>query len=123
MKIMHEKGRILIKRALKRKKLTDLDESCDYLPCHDGLEDCTFCYCPFYPCNDTNTGGFEKISSKTNKPVWACSNCLFAHKKVNAKMILEGLISLNKDFDEITREELLSLRSKILKSNKNNELE
>ncbi|MFX1364324.1 MAG: cysteine-rich small domain-containing protein [Promethearchaeota archaeon] len=113
---MLEKGKILINRAIKRKSLTGLDKSCDYLPCHDGLEDCTFCYCPFYPCNEIDTRGFEKINSNTQKPIWACSNCLFIHKMKNSELILEGLISYKKKFEEISREELLKLRSKILEN-------
>ncbi|MFX1258946.1 MAG: cysteine-rich small domain-containing protein, partial [Promethearchaeota archaeon] len=80
----------------------------------DGLEDCTFCYCPFYPCYQTNTGGFEKISSRTGQPVWACSSCIFPHKTKNAQKILEGLIELNLDFNSIPKEKLKELRSKIL---------
>lgn len=111
---MHEKGRKLIKETMKRKTLLGLDKKCKYLPCHEGLEDCTFCYCPFYPCYKTDTGGFEKISSITNKPVWACSSCIFAHKTKNAEKVLQGLIKLNKDFDLISREELMALRQRIL---------
>ena len=111
---IHNKGRILINKAMKRKKITGLDKNCEYLPCHDGLEDCTFCYCPFYPCYQDDTGGFEKISSKTGQLVWACSSCIFPHKVENAKKILKGLIDLNPDFNSISKEQLLELRSKIL---------
>lgn len=112
---MHEKGRVLINCAMKNKKLKGLNKECAYLPCHDGLEDCTFCYCPFYPCYQNDTGGFEKISSKTRKPVWVCSSCIFPHKTENARKILKELIKLNLDFDSITREKLMQLHSKILK--------
>ncbi|MFX1274813.1 MAG: cysteine-rich small domain-containing protein [Promethearchaeota archaeon] len=111
---MHEKGRILIKKAMKEKKIKGPDQNCEYLPCHESLEDCTFCYCPFYPCYREDTGGFEKISSRTGQPVWACSSCIFNHKTKNAKKILEGLLEFDKDFDEISREELLKLRQKII---------
>ncbi len=111
---MHEKGRVLINKAMKKNKTKGLDQECEYLPCHDGLEDCTFCYCPFYPCNKKDTGGFEKISDRTGKPVWACSSCIFTHKTLNAKKILEGLIELNSDFNSISKEDLNKLRTKIL---------
>ena len=113
---MHEKGIILINKAMKSKRIIGLDKSCNYLPCHQGLEDCTFCYCPFYSCNKDDTGGFEKISFKTGKPVWACSACTFPHKKKNAEKILRGLIKLGADFNSIPREKLMGLRSKILRS-------
>ncbi|MHA1804404.1 MAG: cysteine-rich small domain-containing protein [Promethearchaeota archaeon] len=115
---MHEKGRKLIKEAMKRKTIIGLDKECPYFPCHEGLEDCTFCYCPFYPCYETDTGGFEKLSSITKEPVWACSSCIFPHVRKNAEKILKGLIELDENFDLISRENLLALRKKILKENK-----
>ena len=111
---MHEKGRTLIKEAMKEKKIKGLDKECEYLPCHEDLEDCTFCYCPFYACYKTDTGGFEKISSRTGKPVWACSSCLLNHKTKNAQKILEGLLEFGVEFDEITKDQLLKLRDKIV---------
>ena len=114
---MHEKGLVLIENAMKRKKITCLDEKCKYLPCHEGLEDCTFCYCPFYPCYQDDTGGFEKISSKTGQPIWVCSSCIFPHKVENAKKILRGLMELNPDFNSISKEKLLELHFKILNQN------
>ncbi len=111
---MHEKGRMLIKKAMVAGKLSSLDASCKYLPCHKNLEDCTFCYCPFYPCNDTKTGGHEIISSRTGQPVWSCSKCTFNHETKNAEKILDGLIELNEDFDLISRKKLLSLKKRII---------
>ena len=108
---MHEKGRILINKAIKKGKVTGIDKYCEYQPCHDDLEDCTFCYCPFYPCYQEDTGGFEKISSRTGKPVWACSSCIFPHKMKNAKRILEGLIKLGSDFNLINKDKLKDLYS------------
>ena len=26
-----------------------VNQACSYFPCHEDLEDCTFCYCPFIP--------------------------------------------------------------------------
>lgn len=111
---MHDKGRILINEAMKKQKLKGIDKECKYQPCHDGLEDCTFCYCPFYPCNQNDTGGFEKISSRTGQMIWACSSCIFVHKAKNSEKILIGLIELNTNFNSISREELLKLRSQII---------
>ncbi|MFX1397373.1 MAG: cysteine-rich small domain-containing protein [Promethearchaeota archaeon] len=112
---MIEKGRLLIKKAMEKKKIIGLDRNCNYLPCHENIEDCTFCYCPFYPCNQTDTGGFEKISSRTGQPVWACSSCTLNHKTANAEKIIKGLLELNENFDLISREQLLKLREKIVK--------
>ncbi|MBI5124200.1 MAG: sirohydrochlorin cobaltochelatase [Candidatus Omnitrophica bacterium] len=56
-----------------------INRHCSYFPCHAGLEDCTFCYCPFYPCKDTQSGKF--IYTKTNNKVWSCEDCGWIHKK------------------------------------------
>jgi threonine-phosphate decarboxylase len=100
--------------ALKAKKLTGLDLICQYRPCHKGLEDCTFCYCPFYPCNDPQTGGSKIISKRTGQPVWSCENCIFPHKTRNAQEILSELVKLGKDFESISPNALNDLRAKIL---------
>ena len=98
---------------MEKKTIKGLDNDCEYLPCHEALEDCTFCYCPFYPCYKDDTGGFEKISSRTGKPVWACSDCIFPHKKENVRKILSGLIEFGVDFDLLSKDELMKLRTKI----------
>ena len=53
-----------------------IDKSCNYYPCHKGLEDCTYCFCPIYPCGYKEFGKFVK-----NKKIWDCSGCLIFHKK------------------------------------------
>ena len=42
---------------------------CDYHPSHFTGQDCTFCYCPFYPCEN-------------------CSDCLFIHRTPVVKYVL-----------------------------------
>ncbi len=113
--MMHEKGRILINEAIAREKLTGIKRDCSYLPCHNGLEDCTFCYCPFYPCNENNTGGSIIFSSITKIQIWDCSSCVFPHLLENAKSIFEELLKSRKDFNLISRETLLVMRSEVLK--------
>ena len=58
-----------------------IDRTCDYYPCHTSLDDCTFCFCPFYPCLDDLTGGRFVVSEKTGKDVWSCKRCEWIHKK------------------------------------------
>ena len=53
------------------------DHSCEYNPCHFKGQDCTFCYCPFYPCNDEDLG--SSIKGK-HGDVWSCSDCLLIHR-------------------------------------------
>lgn len=44
----------------------------------DGLEDCEFCYCPFYPCEDESRGGYWKDTPKGR--IWACERCTYVHR-------------------------------------------
>jgi len=56
------------------------NNSCAYFPCHAGLEDCTFCYCPFYPCLNNRLGEYV-FSKKTNRRIWSCQDCSWIHQK------------------------------------------
>lgn len=56
------------------------NKACKFFPCHIGLEDCTFCYCPFYPCRDENLGGYI-YSAKSDKKIWSCESCVWIHKR------------------------------------------
>ena len=60
------------------------DHSCPYHPSHFKGQDCSFCYCPFFPCNDT-TFGWELEGR--HGPVWNCSDCLFIHRTPVVKFI------------------------------------
>lgn len=66
--------------------LKRLNKSCNFFPCHAGLEDCTFCYCPFYPCLDKKKGGFI-YSVKNKKDIWSCKSCNWIHKRNVAENI------------------------------------
>ena len=63
--------------------------SCPYHPCHFVGQDCTFCYCPFYPCYDEDTGQF--ITSKRGSDIWDCSYCLFSHRQEVAKFVMSEI--------------------------------
>ncbi len=54
---------------------------CKYYPCHKGLEDCTFCYCPFYPCINKKLGYYVYSAKKNHKKIWSCEKCNWIHKK------------------------------------------
>ncbi len=60
--------------------LKRLNKACKFFPCHRGLEDCTFCYCPFYPCLDENLGGYV-YSPKRKENIWSCKDCNWIHKR------------------------------------------
>jgi Zn-finger protein len=57
-----------------------LNRACKYFPCHKGLEDCTFCYCPYYPCLDERRGKFIYLK-RGNKAIWSCADCNWIHKR------------------------------------------
>ena len=62
------------------------DLTCDYHPCHFTGQDCTFCYCPFYPCHDTDLG--EMLVGRRGNEVWSCSDCLFIHRTEVCQFII-----------------------------------
>ncbi len=56
-----------------------VNQACSYFPCHEHLEDCTFCYCPFYPCREEGLGKYV-YSSRLKKKVWSCKSCNWIHQ-------------------------------------------
>lgn len=66
---------------------------CPYHPCHFIGQDCTFCYCPFYPCNDVDLG--RNIESKRGKDIWDCTYCLFIHRKEVGSHVMSEIKRLN----------------------------
>ena len=72
-------------RSIKNKVAAELKAgnigsnlSCPYHPSHYKGQNCSFCYCPFYPCNDTDLG--RLVPSKRNgREILDCSQCLFCH--------------------------------------------
>ena len=62
---------------------------CDYHPSHFEGQDCTFCYCPFYPCEDTDLGDF--IVGRRGNRIWNCSDCLFIHRTPVVKFVLSEI--------------------------------
>lgn len=70
---------------------------CAYYPCHHDGQDCTFCYCPFYPCNDKEVGG-EEIVSRRGRPVWSCKHCHFMHDRGASEYVHQRLSI--KDLDD-----------------------
>jgi threonine-phosphate decarboxylase len=61
--------------------------SCERYPCHFLGQDCAFCYCPFYPCQERRTGGrLEGVE-------WSCRDCLLVHRADIAEMVMDALLS------------------------------
>ena len=103
-----------IQKVLEEGELIGADRGCEYYPCHDLDEmDCTFCFCPFYPCGDTSTGG-ELVTTEGGKVVWGCKNCTWIHKPEVAQKVLNEILSI-KDNEEIDRKKLLEIRLKFVR--------
>ena len=68
-----------------------INKACAFYPCHDinKLEDCTFCYCPKYPCGILSRGGKYIISK--NEKIWDCSECTRIHEKKRVDELLDKL--------------------------------
>lgn len=64
------------------------DMTCSYNPCHFKGQNCTFCYCPFYPCEDSRFG--RTVQGK-NGAVWSCEECLFIHRDPLVKDVMETI--------------------------------
>ncbi|MEN6592641.1 MAG: precorrin-3B C(17)-methyltransferase [Methanobacterium sp.] len=81
---------------------------CEYYPCHYHHQNCTFCYCPFYPCGDPSTGGHW---IKENG-VWSCEGCTWIHEDETVECIQAKLPSIVQNIDDLKKKkkELLKLR-------------
>ena len=71
------------------------NKACGFFPCHPGLEDCTFCYCPFYPCLNEIRGKFI-YSTKHKKDIWSCMTCNWIHKISVVDNILASIRNNNR---------------------------
>ena len=87
--------------------------SCEYYPCHSHPQNCTFCYCPFYPCGDQSTGGHWI----KEKGVWGCEDCKWIHEDKTVQCIRGKLPSIVQKTDDLTRKkkELLKLRRECIR--------
>lgn len=76
-------------------------KTCEYYPCHFEGQNCTFCFCPFYPCEDERTGG-KWIQSSRGGKVWSCVDCHLVHQTETAQKILDCLMHEG-DTDELVK--------------------
>jgi len=86
---MHPLAYDHLKRVLMDRKVIGPDDTCEYYPCHFTGQDCTWCFCPFYPCEDAQTGG-EWVPMKTGGLIWGCSDCFWLHTpEVATELMIE----------------------------------
>jgi len=62
---------------------------CPYHPCHFIGQDCTFCFCPFYPCMDDDLG--QTIKSRRGSDIWECTYCLFIHRQEVGRHVMSEI--------------------------------
>lgn len=84
------------------------DHDCEYLPCHDNMEACDFCYCPFYPCGESSTGG----NWIKDRNIWNCVGCIWIHKENPDKCIRKGLDGILEEIDDLNNKKVMLLRLK-----------
>ena len=91
------------------------NRDCEFYPCHYDGQYCDFCYCPFYPCGDSSTGG-QWIKGKD---VWNCKECMWVHKKESVKCLREPLEEILESADDLKAKKkiLLKLRRACLLKN------
>lgn len=91
------------------------NRECDFYPCHYDGQYCDFCYCPFYPCGDSSTGG----NWIKGKGVWNCMDCLWTHYPETVNCIRPPLTEILNDVDDLKKKKktLLKLRRACLLKN------
>ena len=63
-----------------------IPEGCQYYPCHQiANQICDYCYCPFYPCYDSELGAC--ITSSKGEKVWSCETCTLLHHPTIARYL------------------------------------
>lgn len=63
-------------------------EGCPYYPCHNySRQQCSFCYCPLYPCMDDALGNMIETP---HGEVWSCMDCRLVHFPEIARHLLDN---------------------------------
>ena len=103
-------------KILKAEKTIGPNKNCEYYPCHFEKQDCSYCFCFFYPCNDNITGGKFTLGKVSKRIVWSCENCNWIHRQRVAKRVFNEVkeIILQPEDVEIKHKKLLKIRQKIL---------
>ena len=111
---IHPIARDFYERFLEGDIVEGPNFECEYYPCHQGGVNCTFCYCPFYPCGDGSTGG-KWIKEKG---VWSCEDCIWIHEDEAVDCILKKLPEIVKEVDDLKKrkKELLKLRRECIQA-------
>lgn len=114
---IHPLSREFYEKYLEGEGVVGSNLGCEYYPCHSHPQNCTFCYCPFYPCGESSTGG-KWIKEKG---VWSCEDCDWIHTNEAVECIQTKLPEILKEVDDLKnkKKELLKLRRECLHHTKN----
>ncbi len=93
----NERERALIDLFAAMEDFSGSALECYYYPCHFEGQDCSLCYCPFYPCLIYRLGG-ELIVSSTGSYVWSCKNCRWIHGKENVEEVVTYFSAFPRQF-------------------------
>ena len=112
---IHELSRNHYEKFLNGEVAHGPNRECEYYPCHWDGQYCDFCYCPFYPCGDSSTGG-EWIKGKN---VWNCKDCMWPHQKEAVECIRGPIEEILEEVDDLKskKKTLLKLRRACLLKN------
>ena len=112
---IHELSRNHYEKFLNGEVAHGPNRECEFYPCHWDGQYCDFCYCPFYPCGDSSTGG-EWIKGKN---VWNCKNCTWPHEKEAVECIRGPIEEIIEEVDDLKSKKkiLLKLRRACLLKN------
>lgn len=105
-----------IEKAIKRGDI-HCNIECEYYPCHFEKQNCSFCYCPFYPCDDVDLGEFI-ISN--GEQIWDCSQCIFIHRDNVVAYSFDEFkkLGIEKAEDERIRDVLSGAKKKFFRTGK-----
>jgi len=81
---MNERGLVDLFAAMNSTSGPSLE--CRYYPCHFEGQDCSLCFCIFYPCLLYKFG--DIVISQSGKPVWSCKDCFWIHEKENVEEVV-----------------------------------
>ncbi|HEY3419055.1 MAG TPA: cobyric acid synthase [Methanomassiliicoccales archaeon] len=84
------------------------NSSCDWYHCHFKGQNCSFCFCPFYPCMDGDLG--EMVKGKKG-PVWSCQECFWMHRHDVAADFLKEMGG--RTYDQVSQEELTEIKARL----------
>ncbi len=97
-----------INKVLSEGTLRGSNMSCPSYPCHFEGQDCTWCYCPLYPCLYDHNGRY--VITGTGRRIWDCSSCVVIHTREPALKILDILRKSGSRIEDINSGEIASAK-------------